>query len=82
MSKLQKLGLSKQTAEAITKEYWTELNGIDDRFSKEGIRNVAAAKFLPIVEIMDKLDLIKDAITKAVLNIRRSFEDESNGIES
>ena len=56
--------------DSITSDFWKELNEIDSRFLKEGIRHMAVKQFLPIIDLESKLSDIGKAVIRAVRRIR------------
>jgi hypothetical protein len=67
---LLKWGLPPDKVESITSDFWTELNKIDRRFLKDGIRHIAQKQFLPLKDLESKLEDIGKTVAKAVRHIR------------
>ena len=67
---LLKWGLPPDKVDSITSDFWNELNQIDRRFLKDGIRHIAQKQFLPIKDLESKLEDIGKIVAKAVLRIR------------
>lgn len=67
---LLKWGLPPDRVDSITSAFWNELNEIDSRFLKDGIRHIAQKQFLPIKDLESKLADIGKAVTRAVRRIR------------
>lgn len=55
--------------------YWRRLNTIDSRFSVTGISHLRPQSFLPLTEMLEKLDSIRDAVKEAVADIERQIEE-------
>jgi hypothetical protein len=58
--------------------YWHRLHELDPRFSVTGISHVRIREFLPLQEMVDKLDAIGEAIKDAVGRIEREAEHAHN----
>ena len=71
---LKRWGLSNETVDAITSEYWNSLHQIDARFSTDGITHVAPRLFLPFVEVLSKTTDIRNQVGKVVATIRAEAE--------
>lgn len=57
-------------ANSIAEKYWKALNALDPRFDASGIVHLASGRFLPFMELSDKLPLIKEEVGKVVGQIR------------
>jgi len=71
---LLKWGLPPDKVDSITSAFWNELNVIDGRFLKDGIRHIAQKQFLPIKELESNFADIAKAVTRTVQRIRDSSE--------
>lgn len=69
-------GLDEKKADWIIGDYWRKLHNIDPRFSVTGISHIEKQKYLPVNEVIDKLDDIRDAIQEVVTKIVQVYEDK------
>jgi hypothetical protein len=68
---LERRGFSKDTVNIITSDYWGSLHQIDNRFLVDGIAHNSPKQFLPITEVVDKLNEIDNEVRRVVERIRR-----------
>ncbi len=64
----------KSLSDEITNTFWGKLHQIDRRFDKSGILHVSNRRFLPLDELMDKLDQIADVVIQTAARIREAAE--------
>lgn len=74
IGQLKRWGIDTETATKLAKDFWAKLNEIDSRFNLDGISHLAPPKFIPFVELVDRLPQIKDAIGEVVSRIRATYE--------
>ena len=55
--------------------YWRRLHDLDGRFSVTGISHLRPREFLPLQEVVEKLNAIGDAMKEAVVYIQRETEN-------
>jgi hypothetical protein len=68
---LRRWGFSQESVNIITSGYWRSLHQIDNRFLVDGIAHNSPKQFLPITEIVDKLNEIDNEVRLVVERIRR-----------
>lgn len=68
-------GWSEAAMDRTIGTYWRRLHAIDNRFSVNGISHLNPRAFLPLKEVIEKLDAIRDAAIEAVTDIQRELVD-------
>ena len=70
---LSRWGVDKAVAKSISEKYWTALNAIDAGFDLGGIQHMNVSRFLPFMELADKLPAIKEQVGLVVRQIREAY---------
>jgi hypothetical protein len=72
---LKRWGIDHSVVERIVLDYWKSLHDIDPGFELDGIIHVSPQKFLPFMELVERLPEIQACIGKAVREVRSAYEN-------
>lgn len=71
---LSRWGVEKVRARQIAKDYWSALHAVDARFDPDGIQHIKPSRFVPFMDLVEKLPAIKEEIGKVVAKVREAAE--------
>jgi hypothetical protein len=71
---LERWGVPKDLVSSITTDFWLRLHKIDHRFLKDGIKHMSLRQFIPIIDLVDKLDQIDKEVRRVVTKTRQSID--------
>jgi len=66
----------KKTADDVIGGYWKRLHSIDNRFSLTGVTHVKPKAFIPLKDLISKLEDVKSAIADASSSINEARENQ------
>lgn len=72
---LSRWGVEKAAADLIAENYWAALHALDPRFDLAGISHLKGGRFLPFLDLTDKLPAIKEQVGRVVGQIREAVVD-------
>jgi len=71
---LARWDVNESYANSIAETFWSALHTLDSRFESDGIVHLASGRFLPFMDLIDKLPDIKREVGKVVAKIREARE--------
>ena len=77
-NQLKRWGIPEEIVNSIVYDYWKALHEIDNRFLEKGISHMTSRLFLPIKDLLPKLDQIEKEIGTVVARIRGVVGEEDN----
>lgn len=75
---LLRWGIPEHVGHPIVYGYWKALHNIDNRFLEKGMSHMGTSQFLPIKDLLPKLDQIEKEIRNVVARIRGVVGEEEN----
>lgn len=72
---LSRWGVEDTAADLIAENYWAALHALDPRFDLAGISHLKGGRFLPFLDLVDKLPAIKEQVGRVVGQIREAVVD-------
>ena len=71
---VRKWGWTEEVAEKLTTEYWKRLREIDERFGTDGILPMQKKRFVPLADVVGRLDDIEGAVSSMAASIQEAAD--------